>query len=180
VHLLEKMKSLQDDLLSTTASTLVIYRGNLNAELLIIGEAPGVEENHQGIPFVGASGKLLNEVLTEACIDLNNIIFINSVFRAPLNKFNQIRTPTDGEIFSYAPYVNKIISELSPKIILALGNTACYSRIGRKGISKMRGNWHGNIMPTYHPSHILHNPNKRHVLFSDIKHVANALETQVK
>lgn len=167
--IIERLNLLDFDVLAATKTNLVIQRGSLDAKLLILGEAPGWHENNQKIPFVGPSGYLLSEQLFKVGVDERKCIFINSVFRMPTDINGKIRCPTDSEIEHYRPYVNQIIREVNPEIILALGNSACYSLLQQKGITSLRGVWHGNILPTFHPSYILRNPDKLYLFQHDLK-----------
>jgi DNA polymerase len=174
----DRLNLLDSDVLANTKSNLVIFRGSLDAKLLILGEAPGWHENNQKIPFVGASGYLLSEQLFKAGLDESECIFINSVFRMPTDINGKIRCPTDNEIEHYRPYVSQIIREVKPDIILALGNSACYSLIQEKGITSLRGGWYGNILPTFHPSYILRNPDKLYLFQNDLKQVRHSFHSK--
>ena len=146
---------------------MVISRGNPRAKILIIGEAPGPQENIQGKPFVGRAGKLLDEILRAAEFDPEKDVYIsNSVFRMPPGDSGKaFRKPTNTEIEYYRPFVQEMIRIMGPKILLLTGNVACYSVIGQTGITKLRGKWiHQNdfwIMPIFHPSYLLRNPSRQ-------------------
>ena len=174
----DRLNFLDSDILANTKSNLVVFRGSLDAKLLILGEAPGWQENNQQVPFVGSSGSLLSEQLFKIGIDECECIFINSVFRMPTGINGKIRCPTDSEIEHYRPYVNQIIKEVNPDIILVLGNSACYSLLQKKGITSIRGVWHGNILPTFHPSHILRNPDKISLFQNDLKKVSQSFHSK--
>lgn len=163
-ELVAKMMQMDDDPLASSGSNVVIYRGNPAAKLMIVGEAPGMEENKQGKPFVGRAGQLLDQVVQAVQFDPDQDLFItNSVFRMPPGEGSaNFRKPTTDEIEAYRPYVLEIIRLIDPVIILLTGNVATQAILGQTGITKLRGNWfewHGRwVMPIFHPSYLLRNP----------------------
>ena len=163
-ELFDEMKHMRDDPLANAGTNMVISRGNPKARLLIIGEAPGSEENIKGKPFVGSAGKLLDKILQSAGFDPEADVFItNSVFRMPPGEAGKaFRKPTTTEIEYYRPYVFAIIRLIDLLIILLTGNVACQSVLGKTGITTLRGKWthlqdHWT-MPIFHPSYLLRNP----------------------
>ena len=162
--LVADMMKLEDDPLFPAGTNMVIYRGNPEAKLMIIGEAPGTEEDRQGKPFVGRSGQLLDQILNSVGFDPEKDVFItNSVFRMlPGDEGKAFRKPTDKEIDYYRPFVNEIIRFVDPVIMLLTGNVACQSILGKTGITTLRGKWTEQdgrwIMPIFHPSYLLRNP----------------------
>lgn len=160
------MMQMRDDPLANAGTNVVISRGNPQARLLIIGEAPGPEENIKGKPFVGRAGQLLDKILEAGGFDPETDVFItNSVFRLPPGEDGKaFRKPTDREIEYYRPYVNEIIRLVDPLIMLLTGNVACQSILGKTGITSLRGQWtqmDGRwIMPIFHPSYLLRNPSR--------------------
>jgi uracil-DNA glycosylase family 4 len=164
-ELLDEMMHMTDDPLADAGTNVVISRGNPNAKLLLIGEAPGPQENIQGKPFVGRAGQLLDKILQAAKFDPEQDIYItNSVFRMPPGEDKAFRKPTNEEIEFYRPYVSEIIRLVDPHIMLLTGNVACYSILGKTGITRLRGEWTQSdgrwIMPIFHPSYLLRNPSK--------------------
>jgi uracil-DNA glycosylase family 4 len=165
--LVDTMMHLDDDPLYPTGSTMVIYRGNPKAKLAIIGEAPGTEENKQGKPFVGRSGKLLDQILDSVDFDPEEDVFItNAVFRMPPGTGGKpLRKPTPDEIGYYKPFLLEIIRLVDPVIVLLSGNAATESVLGESGITRLRGEWfpwYGRwVMPIFHPAYLLRNPTKR-------------------
>ena len=165
-ELFSDMMKMKDDPLANAGTNVVISRGNPQAKLLIIGEAPGPEENKIGKPFVGRAGQLLDKILQAAEFDPEKDVFItNSVFRLPPgDEGKSFRKPTDEEIKYYRPYVNEIIRLVDPLIMLLTGNVACQSILGKTGITSLHGQWtqmQGRwVMPIYHPSYLLRNPSK--------------------
>jgi len=165
-ELFADMMQMKDDPLANAGTNVVISRGNPQARLLIIGEAPGPEENIKGKPFVGRAGQLLDKILDAGGFNPETDVFItNSVFRLPPGTDGKaFRKPTDKEIEYYRPYVNEIIRLVDPVIMLLTGNVACQSMLGKTGITSLRGQWtqmSGRwVMPIYHPSYLLRNPSK--------------------
>jgi DNA polymerase len=165
-ELIEMMMGMTDDPLADAGTNVVISRGNPKSKLLIIGEAPGPQENIQGKPFVGRAGQLLDKILQAADFDPEKDVYItNSVFRMPPGTDGKaFRKPTNEEIEYYRPYVQEIIRLVDPYILLLTGNVACYSILGKTGITKLRGEWthlkNRWIMPIFHPSYLLRNPSK--------------------
>ena len=164
--LIKDMMKMKDDPLANAGTNMVISRGNPNAKLLIVGEAPGPQENIQGKPFVGRSGQLLDKILQVADFDPEKDVYItNSVFRMPPGGGDKaFRKPTDAEINYYRPYVFEIIRFIDPLIMLLTGNVACQSILGKTGITSLRGKWskvQGRwVMPIYHPSYLLRNQSR--------------------
>lgn len=164
-ELLEAMYAMEDDPLSQAGTRVVICRGNPETKLMIVGEAPGPQENIQGKPFVGRSGQLLDKILDAVGLDSNQDIFItNSVFRMPPGKDKTFRKPTTEEILAYKPYLLEIIRLVDPSIMLLTGNVACQSILGKTGITKLRGEWNvldGRwVLPIFHPAYLLRNPSR--------------------
>ena len=165
-ELFSAMKRMNDDPLAKAGTNIVISRGNPKARLLIIGEAPGPEENIQGKPFVGRAGQMLDKILQAADFDPEKDVYItNSVFRMPPGEDGKnFRKPTDTETDFYRPYVFEIIRLIDPFVMLLTGNVASYSILRKTGITSLRGKWtelQGRwIMPIFHPSYLLRNPSK--------------------
>lgn len=181
-ELIEVMMKMEDDPLFPAGTNMVIYRGNPDSQLMIIGEAPGTEEDRQGKPFVGRSGQLLDQILDAAGFDPDEDVFItNAVFRLPPGDGGKpLRKPTSDEIDFYKPYLLELIRLVDPLIMLLAGNAATESIIGETGITKLRGNWynwHGRwVMPIFHPAYLLRNPTRqtggpKALTWQDIKEV---------
>lgn len=181
-ELIEVMMKMEDDPLFPAGTNMVIYRGNPESRLMIIGEAPGTEEDRQGKPFVGRSGQLLDQILEAAGFDPEEDVFIsNAVFRLPPGDGGKpLRKPTPDEIEFYKPYLLELIRLVDPLIMLLAGNAATESIIGETGITKLRGNWyewHGRwVMPIFHPAYLLRNPTRdpgspKALTWRDIKEV---------
>jgi DNA polymerase len=163
---LSAIRGLKDDPLANAGTNIVISRGNPEAKLLIIGEAPGPEENIKGKPFVGRAGQMLDKILQSAEFDPEKDVYItNSVFRLPPGDDGKaFRKPTDAEIEFYRPYVFEIVRLIDPRIILLTGNVACQSILKKTGITSLRGQWTQSgerwIMPIFHPSYLLRIPSR--------------------
>ncbi len=158
-----------------TAHNLVLGRGNLNAQILLLGEAPGKNEDLQGLPFVGNAGKFLDQLLssvnlTEADIFISNIAF----YRPPKN-----RQPTKKELAEFLPFVKQLIQLIDPKIIVLLGRTPLSLFLPEQKISEVHGkakkiNWNNKelfILPLFHPAAALYMRNLKPVLEKDFKEI---------
>lgn len=157
------MQALEDDPLASTGTNMVIFRGNPEADLMIIGEAPGAQEDEQKKPYVGRSGQLLDKILESAGFDSQDGVYVtNAIFRRPPEN----RDPTAEELAYYRPYMLEIIRLVDPKIILLTGRFSMRQVIGEKrGITKVRGDWYRVddrwAMPVFHPAYLLRNPSRK-------------------
>ncbi|MBK9052209.1 MAG: uracil-DNA glycosylase [Chloroflexi bacterium] len=165
--LVTDMMAMNHDPLFPAGTNMVIYRGNPEAKFMVIGEAPGPEENKQGKPFVGRSGQLLDQILQAVKLDSEKDVFIsNSVFRLPPGDAGKsFRKPTNQEIAFYRPYTLEIVRLVDPKVIILTGGVAAQSVLNEtQGITKIRGKWYewqGRwVMPVFHPSYLLRNPSR--------------------
>jgi len=181
-EVIDALKHMTDDPLADAGTNVVVSRGNPNAKLLIIGEAPGPEENIKGKPFVGRAGQMLDKILQSADFDPEKDVYItNSVFRLPPGTDGKaFRKPTDKEIDYYRPYVFEIIRLIDPRVILLTGNVACQSVLRKTGITSLRGKWTQMgeywVMPIFHPSYLLRNPTRdpgspKALMWEDIREV---------
>ena len=179
---LNALKGLKDDPLAHAGTNIVISRGNPSAQLLLIGEAPGPQENIQGKPFVGPAGQLLDKVLKAGSFDPDKDVYItNSVFRMPPGEDGKsFRKPNDQEIDYYRPFVFEIIRLINPLVILLTGNVACQSVLKKTGITSLRGQWtqvEGHwLMPIFHPSYLLRNQSRepgspKAMMWADIREI---------
>ena len=170
--------------LSKTRINVVVGKGNEKANLVIIGEGPGEQEDKSGLPFVGRAGKMLDTALAAVNIDpLEDCYITNIVKCRPPNN----RKPTASESDACMPWLNKQIELLSPKIIVLAGSTATESFLGvKEPISKIRGKWieKDNIkyMPIFHPSYLLRNPSKekgkpKWLTWQDLKKIKKELNS---
>lgn len=164
--------------LGNNRTNAVIGRGNLQAAIMIVGEAPGQNEDEQGLPFVGKSGQLLDKILESVGLSTEREVYISNAIRCrpPAN-----RTPTTQEIEACKPYLLEQIRLVDPQIILLTGATAVKSLLAEKqGITKIRGQWReweGRLcMPIFHPAYLLRNPSKepgkpKWLMWEDIREV---------
>ena len=161
---------------------LVISRGNVFANLLIIGEAPGAQEDLIGEPYVGKSGKLLDDLLIEAGIDFRkDVYFCNVIKCRPPNN----RKPTNEEISIHKPWLMQQIKLVDPKFIILTGSTAMRTILEIKNpISKIRGKWFKKdgreIITIFHPSYLLRFSSKEvekpyDLTLKDLKNVSSKL-----
>ncbi|NEP78245.1 MAG: uracil-DNA glycosylase [Okeania sp. SIO3B3] len=169
--------------LGENRTNAVIGRGNPQAEIMIIGEAPGQNEDQQGLPFVGRSGQLLDKILESVELSSDRHVYISNAIRCrpPEN-----RTPTTQEIEACKPYLLEQIRLVDPKIILLTGATAVKALTGEKrGITKIRGQWlewEGRLcMPIFHPAYLLRNPSRepgkpKWLMWQDIQAVKQKLD----
>ncbi|WP_127075199.1 uracil-DNA glycosylase [Rhodomicrobium lacus] len=166
--------------LKATASRLCLSRGSPSAPLMLIGEAPGKDEDRQGQPFVGRAGQLLDRMLaaiglTEADFYITNIVF----WRPPGN-----RTPSPEEVQVCQPFVERQIELIAPKIVMFLGNAAAKQLTGAtEGIMKLRGKWlelpghpGTRAMATLHPAYLLRTPIAKRLAWRDLLAVREALD----
>jgi DNA polymerase len=154
----EEVRACTKCALGATRIQTVFARGNPEAKLCFVGEAPGADEDEQGLPFVGRAGQLLDKMIQAMGLDPAKDVYVCNIIkcRPPGN-----RKPEPSEIESCIPYLHEQLASIKPKAIVALGNTAVGALLGTKlGITKVRGSWklyRGAIpvMPTYHPSYLL-------------------------
>ena len=180
--LITSMLEMDDDLRADAGTRVVISRGNPKAKILLVGEAPGPQENIQGVPFVGKAGKMLDKIFEAVELNTEKDIYItNSVFRMPPGEAGKnFRKPTTAEIEYYRPYVFEIMRLVNAPIVLLSGNVACQAILGQTGITRLRGKWielgGRSIMPLFHPSYLLRNPSKKpgapkSLMWDDIREV---------
>ncbi|MCY9513468.1 uracil-DNA glycosylase [Paenibacillus apiarius] len=155
---------------------LVFGEGPQHARLLLLGEAPGEKEAETGRPFVGNSGRLLDKYLQRSGIRREEVYVTNVLkVRPPGN-----RTPRTSEVKEALPVVLRQIELIRPAVIVCLGSIAVQAMVDRKAkITEIRGVWQEKdgirIMPTYHPSAVFRDENKRELLKQDLSSVAHAL-----
>ena len=160
--------------LKKNAKNIVFSDGNPKSRIMLIGEAPGVNEDDEGLPFVGRAGMLLDKMLAAINLDRKKVYISNIInYRPPEN-----RRPTDEEIKRYLPFITKHIEIINPKILVLLGSTAMNALIGNDVvISKMRGKWiekkFGNcktsVIITFHPAFLMRQPAQKKMSWIDLK-----------
>lgn len=160
--------------LKKTATNLVFIDGNPEAQILFIGEGPGAEEDRQGLPFVGPSGKLLDKMMASIGLDRSQVLISNTVFWRPPGN----RTPTAHETAVCMPFVERLIELVDPHILVALGGPAAKSLLAQTaGVGKLRGKWFPYSTPglsapidataLYHPAYLLRSPGQKRATWSD-------------
>ena len=180
------INSIRNCELKKNATNLVFSDGSPYAQIMIIGEGPGANEDKEGKPFVGRAGKLLDKMLEAIKLDRKNVYISNVVnFRPPMN-----RKPTDVEIKRYLPFLVKHIELIKPKILLLLGSTALNALIGDEVvISKARGKWVnkkiGNVKPeiiaSFHPAFLMRQPDQKKYAWEDLKMIRKKMsELKIK
>jgi len=167
--------------LKATATNTVFARGNPAATIMLIGEAPGRDEDAQGAPFVGQSGQLLDRMLAAIQRDESNAYISNVIFWRPPGN----RDPSPEEIIACRPFVERHIALVRPKVIALVGRHAAATLLGTsQGITKLRGNWHVyakdglNIpaLPMLHPAYLLRQPGMKREAWRDMLSLAVKLE----
>lgn len=159
--------------LKFTAKNLVFADGNPNADVMLVGEAPGRDEDLEGLPFVGRSGRLLDRILAAIGLDRTSVYIANVIpWRPPGN-----RTPTPHETEICRPFIERQIELVDPKILVNLGGPSAKTLLNTtEGILRLRGNWRvhttasGTVipaMPTLHPAYLLRAPAHKRLAWRD-------------
>ena len=163
--------------LVASRKNVVFGVGNIEAELMFIGEAPGADEDAQGEPFVGEAGQLLTKIIVAMGLSRETVYIANILKCQPntTGATSSHRKPPAEEIQACIPYLHEQIDLIKPKVIIALGATAAEGLLGKTlPISKLRGQWQTYrgtpLMPTYHPEYLLHNPalNQKRKVWEDM------------
>src|SRR5262245_27575039 len=167
--------------LKATATQLVFADGNPEARLMFVGEAPGRDEDIEGLPFVGRSGKLLDRMLAAIGLDRTSVYIANIVpWRPPGN-----RTPTPQESQICLPFIHRQIELADPDILVCLGGPSAQALLGiKEGITKTRGRWltfdtgkrEIRAMPTFHPAFLLRSPLQKRFAWRDFLAIKKALD----
>jgi len=172
----EQIESIEDCNLKNNSKKLVLGDGNIDSPIMLVGEAPGIEEDKTGLTFMGGSGDLLKKMLMAINIKKENIYSTYAVnFRPP-----EDRKPTSDEIKKYSQFLQKHISIINPKIIILMGSTAMESLTGLNNkISIERGKWKEvivqntsyDIIITFNPSYLLRIPENKKYSWEDLKKI---------
>lgn len=170
--------SCMDCPLGASRTNFVFGSGNPNADLMIVGEAPGADEDAQGLPFVGRAGQLLTKILEAIEIQRDDVYICNILKCRPPNN----RKPLASETDSCEPYLWKQIELVQPRYILALGLTAANTLLKNKeSMASLRGTIHDYqgipMVVTYHPAALLRNPEWKKATWEDVQHLARLLHT---
>ena len=171
--------------LKSTATRLVFADGNPKARIMFVGEAPGREEDIEGLPFVGRSGKLLDRMIAAIGLDRSQVYIANVIpWRPPGN-----RTPTPQETQICLPFIQRQIELVDPDILVTLGNPSTQTLLStREGIMKTRGRWFDydtgtrviRAMATFHPAYLLRSPSYKRLAWQDLRAIAKALNVSPK
>src|SRR5471030_3100937 len=166
--------------LKATATQLVFADGNASAKVMLVGEAPGRDEDIEGLPFVGRSGKLLDRILAAIGLDRASVYIANIVpWRPPGN-----RTPTPQESAICLPFIRRQIELADPDILVCLGGPSAQTLLGiKEGITKTRGRWFTfntgkreiRALPTFHPAFLLRSPLQKRFAWRDFLAIKKAL-----
>jgi len=169
--------------LKRTATNTVIGDGNPNAPIMIVGEAPGAEEDRKGLPFVGPAGQLLDRMLAAIALDRTGVYITNMLpWRPPGN-----RAPTPDELTICLPFIERQIELIAPKILVFVGGISAKTMLGRReGITRLRGKWYDYATPrmdkpipamaTFHPAYLLRQPSAKRDAWRDLL----AVESRMK
>ena len=168
--------------LRRTATQLVFADGNPDGRVMLVGEAPGREEDRQGLPFVGRSGQLLDRMLAAIGLDRTSVYIANVVpWRPPGN-----RTPTPQETAACRPFIDRQIELAAPEFLVCLGGAAAKELLATSdGILRLRGKWRTfrtgqatiRTMATLHPAYLLRQPAQKKLVWRDLLAVKEALDS---
>ena len=175
---LERLKksigAIKNCTLKNSATNIVFSDGNPKSKIMLVGEAPGSNEDQEGLPFVGRAGALLDKMLASINLNRKNVYISNIInYRPPEN-----RRPTDEEVNRYMPFIKKHIEIINPKILVLLGSTAMNALIGNDiVISKARGKWidkefgscKTSVIITFHPAFLMRQPAQKKMAWIDLK-----------
>ena len=167
--------------LKHTATQLVFADGNPEARIMFVGEAPGRDEDIEGLPFVGRSGKLLDRMMGAIGLDRSSAYIANVIpWRPPGN-----RTPTPQETQICLPFIQRQIELVNPDVLVTLGNPSTQTLLAtREGIMRTRGKWLDyntgtrtiRALATFHPAYLLRSPSYKRMAWQDLRSIAKALE----
>lgn len=161
--------------LKKTATNLVFVDGNPSARLMLVGEAPGAQEDRQGLPFVGPSGELLNRMLASIGIDRKDVLISNTVFWRPPGN----RTPTTQETAICLPFMQRLIELVAPDVLVTLGGPAAKTLLGEpQAVGRLRGRWFTykaasldkpiDATALFHPAYLLRTPTQKRATWQDL------------
>ncbi len=170
--------------LKKTATKTVFADGNPEARIVLIGEAPGAEEDRRGLPFVGPSGKLLDRMLASIGLDRDSVLISNTVYWRPPGN----RPPTPQETAVCLPFVERLMEIVDPDIVVALGGAAAKSVLARsESVGRLRGRWFSYATPKmprpaqataiYHPAYLLRTPAQKRNTWADLRAIRQKLDS---
>jgi uracil-DNA glycosylase family 4 len=174
-ELLNALESFEGCGLKKTATNLVFFEGNSLAKLMLIGEAPGAQEDRKGAPFAGPSGTLLDKMLSSIGVKRSEAMISNTVFWRPPGN----RSPTEQETAICLPFIKRLIELVHPKILIILGGSASKSLLGEsQGVGRLRGRWFHykaavlkhpiDTTVMFHPDTLLKTPNQKRATWQDL------------
>jgi len=159
------------------ARQLVFADGTPGARVMIIGEAPGREEDREGKPFVGRAGQLLDRMLAAINLDRTENVYITNVlpWRPPQN-----RDPKPEEIGMMKPFLERHVALAKPEVLVVMGNISCQAVLGKRGITRLRGKWDQAlnlpVIPMFHPAYLLRQPQMKRQAWADLLELKARLE----
>jgi DNA polymerase len=170
--------------LKRTATNLVFADGNPRARIVLIGEAPGAEEDRKGLPFVGPSGRLLDRMLASIDLDRTKVLISNIIYWRPPGN----RNPATSEVAMCMPFVERLLELVDPDILVALGGPSAGALLGQKeGIGKLRGRWFTYQTPRlarpiaaralFHPAYLLRSPAQKRLAWRDLLAIREKIES---
>jgi uracil-DNA glycosylase len=163
--------------LAKTRNKVVFGSGNIQARLVFVGEAPGADEDEQGLPFVGRAGQLLTKIIEAMGMTRDQVFICNVLKCRPPNN----RPPAPGEVVNCRPFLKQQLEIIKPQAIVALGNHAVKTLLQTEdGISQLRGTFQTYegipMMCTYHPAYLLRSPGEKRKVWEDMKKVMKLLQ----
>ena len=177
------MEAYEGCALKHRATQLVFADGNPEAQIMLVGEGPGEQEDRQGKPFVGRAGQLLDRMLAAIGLDRTKVFIANMVpWRPPGN-----RNPTPDELAQCAPFLHRQVELVNPKLVVTLGNVPTQALFAtNQGITRMRGtwkpltigSWSGPVLPTLHPAFLLRTPSAKAQAWKDMLSLKQAMIKQ--
>jgi uracil-DNA glycosylase family 4 len=170
--------------LRKTATNLVFADGNPEAQVMLVGEAPGADEDRQGKPFVGVSGQLLDRMMAAIGLDRTTFYITNVCFWRPPGN----RKPTEAELAAQQPFVLRHIELVKPRVLVLVGGSSAQILLGtNEGITRLRGRWFDYTseglnqpipaLPLFHPAYLLRQPELKREAWRDLLKLKNRLET---
>lgn len=174
-ELRETVEKFEGCALKQTASNTVFGDGNEQARVMFIGEAPGQDEDRQGKPFVGVSGQLLDRMLSFIGLTRENFYITNALYWRPPGN----RTPTDGEVATCQPFLERHVELINPKVLIFVGGRSAKTFLDTsEGITRLRGKWKDYktasmadpvpAMAIFHPAYLLRNPEQKRLVWRDL------------
>ena len=162
--------------LSTARTNIVFGQGNPHAKLMFVGEAPGRDEDEQGLAFVGRAGQLLTKIIEAIGMKRDDVFICNVLRCRPPNN----RNPEPDEVASCMPFLDETIRLVGPRVIVTLGTFAAQAVLGTdEPIGRLRGRWQTakgtRVMPTFHPAFLLRSPERKKDVWEDMKQVRDHL-----